>query len=106
MDRRGAGADEANARRLEAEAEAEAARKAAELAKPKHILGAGLSGLSAATILARAGCEVHVHEIRSDSGARFDGDFQGIENPRGFHRWTPVPDQAVTRPPAGPGRSC
>ena len=63
-----------------AEAEAEAARKAAELAKPKHILGAGLSGLSAATILARAGCEVHVHEIRSDSGARFDGDFQGIEN--------------------------
>ena len=80
MDRRGAGADEANARRLKAKAEAEAARKAAELAKPKHILGAGLSGLSAATILARAGCEVHVHEIRSDSGARFDGDFQGIEN--------------------------
>ena len=24
--------------------------------------------------------EVHVHEIRKDSGARFDGDFQGIEN--------------------------
>ncbi len=45
-----------------------------------HILGAGLSGLAAATILARAGREVHVHEIREDSGARFDGDFQGIEN--------------------------
>ena len=45
-----------------------------------HILGAGLSGLSAATILAKAGIEVHVHEIRADSGARFDGDFQGLEN--------------------------
>ena len=45
-----------------------------------HILGAGLSGLSSATILAKAGKDVHVHEIRSDSGARFDGDFQGIEN--------------------------
>ena len=45
-----------------------------------HILGAGLSGLAAATYLAKAGREVHVHEIRSDSGARFDGDFQGIEN--------------------------
>ena len=60
--------------------EAESARKAAEIAKPIHILGAGLSGLSTATILAKAGREVHVHEIRSDSGARFDGDFQGIEN--------------------------
>jgi len=45
-----------------------------------HILGAGLSGLAAATILARAGKIVNVHEIREDSGARFDGDFQGIEN--------------------------
>ena len=44
------------------------------------ILGAGLSGLAAATILAKAGKEVHVHEIRKNSGARFDGDFQGIEN--------------------------
>ena len=80
MDRRGAGADEANARRRRAEAEAGAARKAAELAKPIHVLGAGLSGLAAATYLANAGREVHVHEIRGDSGARFDGDFQGIEN--------------------------
>lgn len=51
-----------------------------KLNKPIHILGAGLSGLSAAIVLARSGCEVHVHEIRADSGARFDGDFQGIEN--------------------------
>ena len=43
-----------------------------------HILGAGLSGLSAATILAKAGIEVHVHEIRTDSGARFDGDFSEV----------------------------
>ena len=40
------------------------------------IMGAGLSGLAAATLLARAGREVHVHDIRNDSGARFDGDFQ------------------------------
>ena len=45
-----------------------------------HILGAGLSGLAAATILAKAGRNVVVHEIRKDSGARFDGDFQGLEN--------------------------
>ena len=45
-----------------------------------HILGAGLSGLAAATILAKSDKEVHVYEIREDSGARFDGDFQGIEN--------------------------
>jgi flavin-dependent dehydrogenase len=45
-----------------------------------HILGGGLSGLAASTILAGAGREVHVHELRSDSGARFDGDFQGFEN--------------------------
>tara|TARA_B100001115_G_scaffold23002_1_gene16765 strand:- start:26927 stop:28177 length:1251 start_codon:yes stop_codon:yes gene_type:complete len=44
------------------------------------ILGAGLSGLSAAILLAKSGRDVHVHERRSDSGARFDGDFQGIEN--------------------------
>ncbi len=58
----------------------QAKAEAAELAKPIHVLGAGLSGLAAATYLANAGREVHVHEIRGDSGARFDGDFQGIEN--------------------------
>ncbi|HIA24867.1 MAG TPA: hypothetical protein EYN78_03610, partial [Candidatus Poseidoniales archaeon] len=47
---------------------------------PIQIMGAGLSGLAAAIILAKAGREVHVHDIRNDSGARFDGDFQGIEN--------------------------
>ena len=45
-----------------------------------HIMGAGLSGLAAATILAKAGKEVHVHDVRADSGARFDGDFQALEN--------------------------
>ena len=45
-----------------------------------RILGAGLSGLAAATILAKAGKKVEVHDIREDSGARFDGDFQGLEN--------------------------
>ena len=47
---------------------------------PINIMGAGLSGLAAATILAKAGHEVHVHDIRDDSGARFDGDFQALEN--------------------------
>ena len=47
---------------------------------PVHIMGAGLSGLAAATTLAKAGIEVHVHDIRQDSGARFDGDFQALEN--------------------------
>ena len=47
---------------------------------PVQIMGAGLSGLAAATLLARAGREVHVHDIRNDSGARFDGDFQALEN--------------------------
>ena len=49
-------------------------------AGPIKIMGAGLSGLAAATILAKAGREVHVHDIREESGARFDGDFQALEN--------------------------
>ena len=48
--------------------------------EPITIMGAGLSGLAAATILAKAGVEVNVHDIREDSGARFDGDFQALEN--------------------------
>tara|TARA_B100001113_G_C21118492_1_gene626350 strand:- start:1983 stop:3287 length:1305 start_codon:yes stop_codon:yes gene_type:complete len=48
--------------------------------EPIHIMGAGLSGLAAGTILAKAGREVHIHDIRKDSGSRFDGDFQGLEN--------------------------
>jgi len=47
---------------------------------PVKIMGAGLSGLATATILARAGVEVHVHDVREDSGKRFDGDFQALEN--------------------------
>ena len=43
-------------------------------------MGAGLSGLAAATVLAKSGIEVHVHDIREESGARFDGDFQALEN--------------------------
>ena len=50
------------------------------ITEPIHIMGAGLSGLAAATILAKAGKEVHVHDVRADSGARFDGDFQALEN--------------------------
>ena len=50
------------------------------MTEPIHIMGAGLSGLAAATILAKAGKEVHVHDVRADSGARFDGDFQALEN--------------------------
>ena len=49
-------------------------------AGPIHIMGAGLSGLAAATTLAKAGVEVHVHDVREDSGQRFDGDFQALEN--------------------------
>ena len=45
-----------------------------------RILGAGLSGLAAAAILAKNGKKVEVYETRQDSGARFDGDFQGLEN--------------------------
>jgi flavin-dependent dehydrogenase len=49
-------------------------------AGPVEILGAGLSGLAAAIVLARAGRQVVIHEVREDSGARFAGDFQAIEN--------------------------
>lgn len=45
-----------------------------------QILGAGLSGLTAGIVLARAGRKVRVHDLRADSGARFAGDFQAIEN--------------------------
>jgi flavin-dependent dehydrogenase len=41
---------------------------------------AGPAGLAAALTLARAGVLTVVHEIRHDVGARFHGDFQGIEN--------------------------
>jgi flavin-dependent dehydrogenase len=45
-----------------------------------RIAGAGPSGLAAAITLARAGRQTVVHERRAEAGARFHGDFQGIEN--------------------------
>lgn len=44
------------------------------------ILGAGLSGLTAAINLAKAGYEVDVYEKRKDVGMRFHGDLQALEN--------------------------
>jgi flavin-dependent dehydrogenase len=44
------------------------------------ISGAGPAGLAAAMTLARAGVPAVVREFRNDVGARFHGDFQGIEN--------------------------
>jgi len=43
-------------------------------------MGAGLSGLSAAINLAKAGYNVDVFEKRNDSGKRFGGDIAGLEN--------------------------
>ena len=40
------------------------------------ILGAGLSGLSAATILARNGYDVHVHEVRQTLALDLMGIFR------------------------------
>lgn len=44
------------------------------------ILGAGLSGLTAAITLSKAGINVKVFEKNADCGMRFHGDLQGIEN--------------------------
>jgi flavin-dependent dehydrogenase len=44
------------------------------------VVGAGPSGLACAITLARAGANVIVREARSNVGARFHGDFQGLEN--------------------------
>ncbi len=45
-----------------------------------RILGAGISGLSAAIILSKKGYRVTVYERAKESGSRFLGDLQGIEN--------------------------
>ncbi|MBI3743890.1 MAG: hypothetical protein HY261_06345 [Chloroflexi bacterium] len=45
-----------------------------------HIAGAGPAGLAAAITAARAGVPTIVHERRATVGARFHGDFQGLEN--------------------------
>lgn len=44
------------------------------------ISGAGISGLTAAINLAKAGYNVEVFDSAKDSGIRFNNDFQGIEN--------------------------
>jgi len=48
--------------------------------KNVKILGAGLSGLSTAINLAKAGYNVDVFEKRSNCGGRFKGDREGLEN--------------------------
>lgn len=45
-----------------------------------HISGAGPAGLAAAITVAKSGGQAIVHEINPVVGARFHGDFQGIEN--------------------------
>jgi len=48
--------------------------------KEIKIIGAGISGLSAAINLAKAGYKVKVFEKNDVVGKRFHGDYQGIEN--------------------------
>lgn len=48
--------------------------------KEMKILGAGLSGLTAAINLAKEGYKVDVYEKNEDVGVRFNGDLQGLEN--------------------------
>ena len=49
-------------------------------AKIAEISGAGPAGLAAALAVIRSGGSARVYERRSDVGARFHGDFQGLEN--------------------------
>lgn len=50
------------------------------------IIGAGPAGLVAAINLAKKGCKVTLHEMKKNSGTRFNGDFQGIDN------WSSIED--------------
>lgn len=52
--------------------------------KKIKILGAGISGLTAAINLAKAGYKVDVYEKNKDTGMRFHGDMQGLENRKGI----------------------
>lgn len=47
---------------------------------PVSIVGGGLSGLAAALAIVRGGGRARVFERRREVGARFHGDFQGLEN--------------------------
>ena len=47
---------------------------------PVTVIGAGPAGLACAIVLARNGQRVIVHERRSRVGARFHGDFQGLDS--------------------------
>lgn len=48
--------------------------------EPVTVVGAGPAGLACAIALARAGRPVVMREWHGDVGARFHGDFQGLEN--------------------------
>lgn len=48
--------------------------------EPVTVVGAGPAGLACAIALARAGRKVVVREWHQQVGARFHGDFQGLEN--------------------------
>lgn len=48
--------------------------------KPVIVAGAGPAGLAAALAIAQGGGQARVLERRADLGARFHGDFQGLEN--------------------------
>ena len=48
--------------------------------KTVHIIGAGISGLSAAVQLSNAGCEVHVHEATHQAGGRCRSYFDAATN--------------------------
>ena len=48
--------------------------------KTVHIIGAGISGLSAAVRLSNAGCDVHVHEATQQAGGRCRSYFDAATN--------------------------
>ena len=48
--------------------------------KTVHIIGAGISGLSAAVRLSNAGLQVHVHEATQQAGGRCRSYFDAATN--------------------------